>query len=205
MRRLASLILVMVLALGAWGCAEAPKNETPAPPPGQGGSPEPSPPPVTQPDPASLGQSLEALGGIRLGMTVAEVEKLLGQQFTEELREEGGYFGESFAIRSYKGCDLVIGKTTGKVLQIDVFAPEYPTEQGVKVGDASIAALEKYRLKYPEWVGNQSPDVLTGWFKTEPDILLIFSSMENRERSNDNLADASKITAITLGYIKFFD
>ncbi len=205
MRKKVIAALIMILALGAWGCAEAPKNEAPVPPPSQGGSPEPSPPPVTQPNPSSLGQSQEALGGIRLGMTTAEVEKLLGRQFSEELREEGGYFGESFAIRSYKGCDLVIGKTTSKVLQIDVLTAEYPTALGVKVGDASIAALAKYRQKYPEWVGNQSPQILVGWFKTEPGVLLIFSSMENRERSNRNLTDASKITAITLGYDKFFD
>ena len=205
MRRLASIILVMVLTVGAWGCAQVPKNETPVPPPSQGGSPEPSPPPVTQPDRASLGQSQEALGGIRLGMTIAEVEKLLGQQFTEVLREDGGYFGESFVVRSYQGCDLVIGKTTGKVLQMDVFAPEYPTALGVKVGDASIGALAKYRQKYQEWVGNQSPAKLAGWFVTEPGVLLIFSSMENRERSNRNLTDASQVTAITLGYDKFFD
>lgn len=205
MRKPAAIALIFILALGAWGCSQTPQNQTPVqPPPAQNGSQNPSPP-VTEPDPGSQGQSREALGGIRLGMTMAEVEKILGQQFTDQLREEGGYFGESLVIRSYSGCDLVIGKTTGKVLQIDAFAPAYSTILGAKVGDASIEALETYRQKYPEWVGNQSPQKLAGWFVTEPGVLLIFSSRENRERSNLNLTAASKIHAITLGYDKFFD
>jgi hypothetical protein len=98
-----------------------------------------------------------------------------------------------------------LGDSSGKVLQIDIDAAQYPTELGVRVGDNSISALQKYRDKYPEFVGNQSPDVLAGWFITEPGTLLIFSSMENHERSNRNLTANSKIYAITLGYSKYFD
>lgn len=206
MRKLAAIALIFILAIGAWGCSQAPQNQTPVqPPPAQNGSQNPAPP-STEPDPASLGQSRESLGGLRLGMTVPEVEKILTTPFQkEELREDDGTFKEPFAIRTYSDCVLVIGKTSGKVLQIDVFAAAYPTTMGVKVGDASTASLEKYRQKYPEWVGNQSPEKLAGWFVTEPGVLLIFSSRENRERSNINLTADSKIHAITLGYDKFFD
>ena len=151
-------------------------------------------------------QSRESLGGVRLGMGVEELDKLLGADFTEEEREEGGYFGERVIIRHYQnGCNIVIGQTTGEVLQIDVSSPEYPTELGVKVGAPALEALEKYREKYPEFVGNQSPDKLAGWFETEPGTLLIFSCKENGERFNENLTKESKIHGITLGRVKFFD
>ncbi len=206
MNKITSALLILILACGTWGCAPTPKDSNNINNPGQGSTIDsPTPSPSNQLDPAA-GQSREALGGIRLGMTAAEVEKVLGQVFTEKLREEVGPFGENWTVRSYNsGCDLVIGQTTGKVLQIDVFSTAFPTAQGVKVGDASIPELNRYRQLYPEFIGNQSPEKLAGWFVTEPGVLLIFSSMENRERSNHNLTPDSKIQAITLGYSKYFD
>ncbi len=207
MTRLMTVCLILLLALGVWGCSPTPNGRSNTINPGQGNTVDP-PNPVqpSQPDPAALGQSLEFLGGIRLGMTAAEVEKVLGLNFADKLRDEVGPFGESWIVRSYgSACDLVIGQTSGKVLQIDVFSSVFPTAQGIKVGDPSISALNRYRQLYPEFIGNQSPAKLAGWFETEPGVLLIFSSQENRERSNLNLTPDSKIHAITLGYSKYFD
>lgn len=191
-----------MLALGITACSQPADQlpEDPAAPSGSGSQ---------EPDPADQdisGQSLESLGGVRLGMTIGQVDSLLDEKFTQQIETEGGYFGEPIIIRQYdNGCHLVIGKNSGRVLQIDVYSPAYPTNLGVKVGDPSIEALALYREKYPEFVGYHSPDKLPGWFEVEPGTLLIFSSMENRERSNENLTEDSKIHGITLGRAKFFD
>lgn len=147
-----------------------------------------------------------SLGGVKLGMSVDQVTQLLGDKYSDEIREEGGYFGESYIVRSYSnGCDLVIGRQSGQVKQIDVYSPAYPTNLGVKVGDLSIPALGQYRNKYTEYTGNQSPEQLAGWFVVEPGTLLIFSSQENRGRINKDLNPDSKIYAITLGRMEYFD
>lgn len=191
-----------MFALGVTACSQ-PADEPPEGPAAPSGDSH------QEPDPGGeeiSGQSIESLGGVRLGMTIGEVDSLLDEKFTQRTETEGGYFGEPLIIRQYdNGCHLVIGKNTGEVLQIDVYSPAYPTNLGVKVGDPSIEALELYREKYPEFVGYHSPDKLAGWFETEPGTLLIFSSMENRERSNENLTEDSKIHGITLGRAKFFD
>ena len=90
-------------------------------------------------------------------------------------------------------------------MQIEAYNPAFPTAMGIKVGDKSIAALQLYRGKYSEWIGNQSPEILPGWFETEPGVLLIYSSQVNRERSNYNLGENSQIYSITLGYSRYFD
>lgn len=163
--------------------------------------------PANRPAPVPAGQSIESLGGLRLGMTVLEVEKILGNKYQERIEEDpGGPFREAFSVRTYpSGCNIVLGHTSGKVLQIEAYTPAFPTAMGIKVGDKSIPALQSYRAKYPEWVGNQSPEILPGWFETEPGVLLIYSSQVNRERSNYNLGENSRIYSITLGYARYFD
>lgn len=146
-----------------------------------------------------------SLGGVKLGMSVEQVTQLLGDNYSDEIREEGGYFGESYIVRRYHGCDLVIGQDSGQVKQIDVYSADYPTNLGVKVGDPALPALEQYRLKYDEYVGNQSPETLAGWFVVEPGTLLIFSDQENRDRINKDLTPDSKIYGITLGRVEYFD
>ncbi|NMC27040.1 MAG: hypothetical protein GYA42_02720, partial [Syntrophomonadaceae bacterium] len=163
--------------------------------------------PANQPAPVPTGQSIEYLGGLRLGMTVLEVDKMMGNRYRERIEEDpGGPFREPFSVRTYpSGCDIVLGHSTGKVLQIEAYTPAFPTAMGIKVGDKSITALQLYRAKYPEWVGNQSAEILPGWFETEPGVLLIYSSQANRERSNYNLGENSQIYSITLGYSRYFD
>lgn len=198
------LLILLIFLIGITGCAQQTENPPQANPPqsNQGdqdqGKPEPS---------GTAGESQESLGGVRLGMTIEKVDALLDSNFTEkEEPEDVGYFGEGLILREYdNGCSLVIGKSTRQVLQIDVSTAEYPTALGVKVGDPSVEVLELYRGKYSEFVGNQSPEKLAGWFETEPGTLLIFSSMENGDRSNENLTANSRIYGITLGRSRFFD
>jgi hypothetical protein len=157
------------------------------------------------------GQSAASLGGIRLGMTVEQLDSLLDQvSYTETFESEGGYFGESLRIRQYTrqyphDCQIVLGQTSGKVLQIDVYSASYPTDLGVKVDDRCADALKRYRTQYKEWVGHQSDQPLVGWFETEAGVLVIFSCMENQDRINQNLQADSRITAITLGRVEYFD
>ena len=201
MKRIFIFALMIVFITVATGCS------SPLPIPQEQDATEQKPDPVLAPPaPEYPQQTGPSLGGVRLGMTMDDVTDILGGSFSDQIEEEGGYFREGLIIRHYlDGCDLVIGQTSGQVLQIDVSSPDYPTDMGVKVGDQSIPALKKYQDKYPEYIGNQSSEKLAGWFVIEPGTLLIFSSKDNRERSNRDLTDDSKIYAITLGHIEYFD
>lgn len=198
------LLILMALVLGGCGTNEGSPSSPPPMTENNGKTPE---KPPNQPVPVPAGQSMESLGGLRLGMTVLEVDKMMGNKYRERVEEDpGGPFREPFSVRTYpSGCDIVLGHTSGKVLQIEAYTTAFPTAMGIKVGDKSIAALQLYRGKYQEWVGNQSPDILPGWFETEPGVLLIYSSQVNRERSNYNLNENSQIYSITLGYSRYFD
>ena len=206
MNRLITLILMVMMIVMAAGCQNsAPVNPPDSSSPGQNQeSPDKTP---GDSEPAETVFSAESLGGIRLGMTGEQVEKLRGMGYTDEIHDEGGYFGESLIIRQYSdGCSIVIGKETNKVLQVDVSSEDYPTDLGFKVGDPSIKVMETYRAQFEEFVGNQSSDKLMGWFLIdETGELLIFSSMESRERFNENITADSKITGITLGRAQYFD
>lgn len=208
MKRILVLILVLSLSVTLWGCQSRAGNQPPSTPPASGepgtsGSQGQSDPGENTP-PAD--QSAASLGGLRLGMTASQLDSLLGQDYTEKLVDEGGHFREPFKIRSYgEDCQVVVGQTSGKVLQVDVYSALYPTNLEIKVGDLSRDALQKYRALYKEWVGNQSDQPLAGWFETEPGVLVIFSSMENHDRINQNLQPDSRITAITLGGAQYFD
>jgi hypothetical protein len=207
-RRFFIFALVLLLIIGAAavsGCsADGNQNSHGNQPPNNSGSPtpqepEPSKPGAPYPDKPSL-------GGIYLGMSVEELDKIVKAEYSEEFVEEGGYFGENIIYRHYtNGCDLVIDEESGEVLQVDVYSAEYPTNLGVKVGHHSMQVINNYREDYEEWVGNQSPEKLAGWFLVEPETLLIFSSQENRERYNGNLTEDSKIYGITLGRPQYFD
>jgi hypothetical protein len=188
------MIIMILFSITLLGCSKPDSNLPPTN--GQQGG-------IEQPSGESPGLPQEednpSLGGVMLGMSIQEVTGLLGDNYSDEIVEEGGYFGESYIRRSYNGCDLVIGRDSGQVKQIDVYSADYPTNLGVKVGDPTLPALEQYRLKYDEYVGNQSPETLAGWFVVEPGTLLIFSSQENRDRINKDLTPDSKIYGITLG------
>ena len=194
------MIIMILFSITLLGCSKPDSNLPPTN--GQQGG-------IEQPSGESPGLPQEednpSLGGVMLGMSIQEVTGLLGDNYSEEIVEEGGYFGESYIRRSYNGCDLVIGRDSGQVKQIDVYSADYPTNLGVKVGDPTLPALEQYRLKYDEYVGNQSPETLAGWFVVEPGTLLIFSSQENRDRINKDLTPDSKIYGITLGRMQYFD
>lgn len=151
--------------------------------------------------------SIESLGGVRLGMTALEAEKILGQGYVDEECVEAGYFEEDVAIRSYAGdCKLIIGKETGLIKQIEVYSEFYPTALGFKVGDLAEQVLDTYSGRYEEFVGRHSSDKLLGWFLISKNgELLIFSAQEDRERFNEMIAPDSKITGITLAYVYYFD
>lgn len=194
------ILVVLLLALAGvalLGCSGDGGNGSGAPPT-DNENPAPSEPPATE-NPVSL-------GGIYLGMSLKDLDELQTAEYTDTLEEEGGYFGQNIIFRQYENdCHVVIDKATGKVLQIDVSSPEYPTDRGFKVGDPAMEVLEDYRQDYEEWVGNQSPEKLVGWFLVDDETLLIFSSKENLERFNEDLTEDSKIFGITLGSPRYFD
>ncbi len=203
-RRFKLILVVLLLAFAGaalLGCSGDGGPDTGAPPSENGnnnGDPAPSEPPATE-NPVSL-------GGIYLGMSLEELDQLQTAGYSDRLEAEFAYFGENIIFRQYdNGCHVVIDKDTGKVLQIDVSSQDYPTDRGFKVGAPALEVLEDYRQDYEEWVGNQSPDKLVGWFLIEEETLLIFSSKENLERFNEELTEDSQIYGITLGSPRYFD
>lgn len=145
-----------------------------------------------------------SLAGIHLGDSVQTVSDVFGDDYKEEKFEDDGFFGEGFALRQYDGIDVVIGLSSQKVLQIDVYGSQFTTNLGDKVGDKANSVLEKYRSKYREYEGVNSDGKLTGWFQTDEETLVIFSFNEERSRFNEEVTDDSKVEGITLGYTFFF-
>jgi len=146
-----------------------------------------------------------SLAGIRLGASAEEVVGRLGSEYREEKFDDGGFFGESFAIWHYEGIDVVIGLESEKVLQLEAYIPQFVTQNGDKVGNEASKVLEKYRAEYPEYEGANSDGPLGGWFQLDESTLLIFSFNEDRSRFNQVIPENSKVEAITLGYTYFFD
>jgi len=199
------LLLIMAIVVSLSGCSGSGDQNSDGTPPADGnGDPKPQDPGPAEP--VNPVPDKPSLGGIYLGMNVRELDQLVKVEYSEDFEEEGGYFGQNIIYRHYSnGCDLVIDQQSGEILQIDVTSADYPTNLGVKVGDPAIQVIERYRKDYQEWVGNQSPEKLAGWFLVEPETLLIFSSKESGERDNTNLTEDSRIFAITLGRPQYFD
>ena len=198
------MLIIMVMILG---CQSPLLNDPSDPPTQEQGQEDPDVSQAPDENQSSPKFSVESLGRVRLGMSAEEVESILGNDYTQEIHDEGGYFGESIIVRTYAdGCDLIIGSNSDRVLQMEAYCDSYPTSMGFRVGDPSMQVMDAYRGKYREFVGRHSSEKLLGWFMIGDTCeLLIFSSQENRERFNENIAADSKVTGITLGYSYYFD
>lgn len=150
---------------------------------------------------------IPSIGGISLNDSTEKVTNILGSEFTVKDIEEGGYFGEPYYERTYNnGMKLIIGKDSGKVLQIMSTSVNTPTEMGVKIGDASSLVLQQYRAKYTEPVSLHGAGTLEGWFEVGDGQLLIFDfDASDDTMVNQKIEPDSKVERLILAYSKFMD
>ncbi len=148
-----------------------------------------------------------SIGGLAVGDPKDKITSLLGSDYKEEYIDVDAYFGESFYKWTYdKGIEFVIGKDSGKILEIECTTPDLQTESGVKVGDTAEFAFEKYRSKYKTPVSRHSNDKLEGWFEAEDGSLIIFDmDIEDGTMINGEIKPDSKIEKIKLTNMAFMD
>ncbi len=152
-------------------------------------------------------ESVPNIGGLHLGDTKSQVTQVLGSEYDETFVEEGGHFGESYYVWDYqKGVELIIGKESGKVLQIDVTTPEMKTDMGVKVGDKMAIAIETYQEKYSEPESIHTGEKVAGWFEVGEEALVIFDADRDDDTIvNPEITPDSEVEMIRLVYAKYID
>ncbi|MGI6549828.1 MAG: hypothetical protein ACOX4Q_07300 [Syntrophomonadales bacterium] len=152
-------------------------------------------------------ETVPNIGGLHLGDTQSQVTQVLGSEYEETFSEEGGHFGESYYIWDYQdGIELIIGKESGKVLQIDVTTPEMKTNMGVKVGDKVATAIETYQEKYSEPESIHTGEKVEGWFEVEDGALVIFDVDKDDDTIvNPDMTQDDEVEMIRLVYSKYID
>src|SRR5690554_1136185 len=90
------MLIIMVMILG---CQSPLLNDPSDPPTQEQGQEDPDVSQAPDENQSSPEFSVESLGRVRLGMSAEEVESILGNDYTQEIHDEGGYFGESIIVR----------------------------------------------------------------------------------------------------------
>ena len=160
----------------------------------------------TYASPSNNGDLID-LNGLNIGDSYEKTVEILGDNFEKELViDESGYFGEDYYRLNYEGIVINIGKDSKEIIGIIIESNEIETNLGFKVGDSAQEVLEEYRSNYDELVSIHTNEPVTGWFKVSDDMVLIFDfDKDNYSRVNDEVTSNSKIEAIELTYIKYFD
>ncbi len=147
-----------------------------------------------------------SIAGIQLYDDIEKVKEILGNDYKETFFEEAGHFPESFYIWKYeKGFEIVFGKDSNKVYQINTTSPEGVTNLGIRVGDTAEETLELYRAKYiePESIHG---GMLYGVFKVENGQALIFDfNIEDGLVNPNEIKPEEKVERIILTYPAFLD
>lgn len=199
MKKLSITLIITLFLIGCGPSEQIPQQPNPAP------QTTPSP---TQTNPTPIEEDkIPSIGGISLGDSVEKVNSILGTEYTSKAIEDGGYFGEPYYERTYnKGLKLIIGKNSGKVLQIMSTDPNAATELGIKISDPSETILQRYRTKYKEPVSPHGAGTLQGWFEVENGQLMIFDfDAEDESMVNEKIDPNSKVERLILAYSKFLD
>lgn len=160
-------------------------------------------------EPQTQDEIIPSIGGIHLGDSATQVTEVLGDDYEETFHEEGGHFGESYYLWDYKeGIELIIGKESGKVMQIDVTTSGMETDMGVKVGDQVTTAIGKYQEKYTEPESIHSGEKLEGWFEVgegEKALVIFDVDKDNDTIVNSEITSDMKVEMIRLVYSKYID
>jgi len=148
-----------------------------------------------------------SLGSIHLGDSFGEVEKALGKGYKETLHDEPGHFPEAWYSREYdKGIKFIVGKDSGKVLEIDAVTAEFATNLGVKVGDTAERIKDVYADKYKPFESRHGDGPLEGFYLLEDGQVMIFDyNREDNQLVNTNVKPDSKVEMIRLTQSQYLD
>ena len=142
-----------------------------------------------------------SVGGIHLGDSESRVDELLGSAFKAEHFDEPGYFREPWNRRSYdKGIILIIGKDSGKVLEVETSSAQFPTNMGSKTGEMAEEVFSKYGSKYKQFESRHGYGKLEGFYELEDEQIIIFdldkddNSLLNEERKKDSKVEVIRLT-----------
>lgn len=142
-----------------------------------------------------------SIGGIHLNDPKETVEQILGTDYQETYDDEAAYYPETHYIWQYdNGYCIIIGKDSGKVLEIIATATDATTNLGAKMGDSAATVLPLYREKYPEPDSNIG-GILLGSFIVEQDQLIVFDFDINDGMFNhpdDQIPDTATVERIIL-------
>lgn len=212
MKKFATLILLIMITFFSFACSPA----TPESP--QSNNPEPSQSDTSYSTPNSDSNlpdsnsdqntvNVPNIGGLALGDSLERVNSILGSDYEETIQMEEAYYGEPQIIREYlEGLTVIIGKESGKVLQIFCASPEFSTDMGAHVGAGAEAVLKQYRAIYEEPVSRHTNEKLIGWFKVGEDKLVIIDfNKDDQSMLNDPVEPDSQVERIILAYSSFMD
>lgn len=90
---------------------------------------------------------LDAVGPIRLGMSLEQARRASGLDLQEQPRHGRGWQACHYAWPSLDGqlrLDLGLRLERGAVTRIDVATPELPTRSGLRVGDSEADVVQAY-------------------------------------------------------------
>jgi len=188
MRKIISIVLVVLLALTTFGCAEQPTPPKQPPQPGED-------------------DFRPSLGGIKLGDSKEQLLQAFGNKYEEDKFEDESSLGEHFVRMSYpNGIMAIVGLKTSKVLEIETSSESTVTNLGFKIGDKADAVLAKYRTMYQEPDSRHQPTKLIGWFLLKDEELIIFNFDQDEVLVNDpKLKPDSKVKRIKLSNFKYMD
>lgn len=148
-----------------------------------------------------------SLGNIHLGDPFSQAEKILGKDYQETFYDEPGHFPEAWYSREYKqGIRLIVGKDSGKVLEIDAIAADFATNLGAKVGDTAERIKDVYADKYKPFESRHGEGPLEGFYLLEDGQLMIFDyNREDNQLVNTNVKPDSKVEMIRLTQSQYLD
>ncbi len=146
------------------------------------------------------------IAGVHLGDIKEQVIKALGRGYIETISgEELLNFSESVYRWDYStGYTVLIGKTSGKVLEIRATAPQAETNLGVKVGDRADQVFAVYRPDYIE-PESMHGGKLSGVFKVEGTAALFFNFDLQEGQSRQDIQSESKVESMVLTYPELMD
>ncbi|EHQ90340.1 DUF3221 domain-containing protein [Desulfosporosinus youngiae] len=148
-----------------------------------------------------------SLGGIRLGDSQSQVDKVLGSAFKEEVYDEPGHFPEAWKRRVYdNGMTIIIGKNSGQVLELETTSAQFPTNRGVKTGDMAKDVFDNYGSDYKQMESRHGEGMLEGFYELGEGQLIIFD-LDKADNSllNQNVKADSRVEMIRLTRDNFID
>lgn len=149
-----------------------------------------------------------SLGGICLGDSPEDVQRILGKDYTESMETDvSGYIKEDMIVWSFsKGIVVTIGKESKKVISVVSHSQDYKTDLGIKVGDQAKTLFEKYKPKFAAVISRHSNEVLDGWFNIGDGKIIIFRFDENNNTdASSTVPPDAAVQEIELAYWEHFD